>query len=366
MMKTMKKTGLLGALSPRAMVLGVLGAITLGVALLSVSVSYSILIPHFGGWAAPTVAALDALWVVLQATVIISGTNRPRAARVEWAGLFLTVVIAAIPTADLIQSGPQRLDLAVVLTPVAIVATKLVWWLVMPSLGRQVSPEARRTIADRRQTVADTIEVMEAKAADEEAFLIVAARLAKRRASAETTYRTAVLEAQKDMVAALHEQAEETGKEIEAKPLPASVAAIELPTLEGWEPSAPALPVTTSGTAGTQVNALEGGQNGTSRGTAVTLGEVAFLAGVPVPQPGVSLSDGQLDVLLRFQRHSEHPPSSYRKSRDVLKDAGFKAAEDRVRASWKRVTDKESAMDGENEQAPEEDEAADDESHRTG
>ncbi|MBJ6636954.1 hypothetical protein H4K36_01425 [Streptomyces sp. DHE7-1] len=45
----------------------------------------------------PTVGALDALWVVFQATEILSCNNRRRAGRVRWAGLALTLVNAAIP-----------------------------------------------------------------------------------------------------------------------------------------------------------------------------------------------------------------------------------------------------------------------------
>ncbi|MEU9647288.1 hypothetical protein, partial [Streptomyces sp. NPDC048188] len=105
--------------SPRGTVLAVLGLVTLGVAILSVAVSYQILEPRFGGWAVPVVGALDALWCVFQATEILAGNNRGRRARVQAAGLALTFVNAAIPTADLILSGPAGFDLAIVLSPVA-------------------------------------------------------------------------------------------------------------------------------------------------------------------------------------------------------------------------------------------------------
>lgn len=92
--------------SPRGTVLSVLGLVTLGVAILSVAVSYQILEPAFGAWAVPVVGALDALWCVFQATEILAGNNRRRVWRVQAAGLTLTFVNAAIPTADLILSGP--------------------------------------------------------------------------------------------------------------------------------------------------------------------------------------------------------------------------------------------------------------------
>ena len=97
-------------LTPRGMVLGILGLVTLGVAVLSVAVSYQILEPKFGAWAVPTVGALDALWVVFQATEVLAGNNGRRARRVRWAGLALTAVNAAIPTAELLlrdgEHGP--------------------------------------------------------------------------------------------------------------------------------------------------------------------------------------------------------------------------------------------------------------------
>src|SRR5690606_21768237 len=98
--------------SPRGAVLAILGVITLGVAILSVAVSYDILEPRFGAWAVPTVGALDALWVVFQATEILAGNNRRRARRVQAGGLALTAVNAAIPTVHLVMSGPGSFDLA--------------------------------------------------------------------------------------------------------------------------------------------------------------------------------------------------------------------------------------------------------------
>ncbi|MCG0069361.1 hypothetical protein L0F81_39910 [Streptomyces tricolor] len=321
--------------SPRTLVLSVLGTITLGVAVLSVAVSYRILVPHFGGWAAPTVAALDALWVVLQATEILAGNNTERAARVRRAGLFLTAVIAAVPTADLIQTGTgEGLGLAVVLTPVAIVSTKGVWWLVLPSLGRKVSPATRQAIATRRQEVADRIEQMEADAADKEELLRVAQRLNERVTRAETDYRLSALKAQQTMIETLHAQAETTATTISEKSLPALVARIELPELDGWEPSAPTLPVT-------------------SRGAAVTLEDLAAVKGVPVPRPGEPLDDDQLDVVVRYLRYSEDPPRSYRATAKALHAAGFISSEERVRHACREMKRTEAADAGASETADE-------------
>ncbi|MEU8837470.1 hypothetical protein AB0C64_44790, partial [Streptomyces sp900116325] len=291
---------------PRAMVLAVLGVITLAVAILSMAVTYDILKPRFGRWAVPTVGALDALWVVFQATEILAGNNKSRARRVQYAGLALTLINAAVPTAHLIFAarGGAPLDLAVVITPIAVIATKGAWWMALPSLGRPVSDKTRQNLATKRQTVADRLEEMEAEAAHRIELLELATTLETQVVAAETKYRVSVLKAQQDMAQRLHGQAETTEKTIAEKPLPTSVAAIRLPELEGWEPTAPALPgtaVTDRHTIGTQVSGLPLG-NGTPDGTpaqraarAAALADLAAVTGVPVPEPGAPLTDGQLD-----------------------------------------------------------------------
>lgn len=207
---------------PRGMVLSILGVITLAVAVLSVAVTYDILEPWFGGWAVPTVGALDALWVVFQATEILAYNNKSRARRVQYAGLALTLINAAVPTAHLILAakGGAPLDLAVVITPIAVIATKGAWWMALPSLGRPVSDTTRQNLATKRQTVADRLEEMEAEAAHRIELLELATTLETRVAAAETNYRVSVLKAQQDMTQQLHGQAETTEKTIAEKPFP--------------------------------------------------------------------------------------------------------------------------------------------------
>ncbi|MFI5635167.1 hypothetical protein ACIA8E_38660 [Streptomyces sp. NPDC051664] len=372
---------------PRGMVLAALCVITLAVAILSVAVTYDILEPRFGVWAVPTVGALDALWVVFQATEILAGNNRRRAQRVQHAGLALTLINAAIPTAHLILAARDGapLDLAVVITPVAIIATKGAWWWTLPSLGRPVSDKTRQDLATKRQTVADRLEEMEAEAAHRIELLELATTLETQVAAAETKYRVSVLKAQQDMTQQLHGQAEATEKTIAEKPLPASVAAIRLPELENWEPTAPALPGTveragsgtpalTRHTTGTQVNGLpteSGTPSGTLPGTpggtpaqraarAAALADLAAVAGVPVPQPDEPLTDGQVDVLLRHLRYVDDPPQSYRQARDTLRADGYIGSEERLRRAWAALMAKEKAAgpqadtDGGVEQAEEE------------
>ncbi|MBD3549998.1 hypothetical protein [Streptomyces sp. JV180] len=339
-----------GRVTARGLVLTVLGVVTLAVAILSVAVSYDILKPRFGAWAIPTVGALDALWVVFQATEILARNHKQRARRVLIAGLVLTAVNAAIPTADLVlaaNSGGAQLDLAVVLTPVAIVATKTAWWIALPSLGRAISSDTRQAIATRRQHVADRLEVMEADAAHRVELLEVAAELDARVAKAEAHYRETVLKAQQSTTKALHGQAATTEKTLTDKPLPASVAAIPLPDLENWTPAAPALPGTeraatgtpaiTGGTHAPQVSdpdAAPGTDGGTHGGTSVTLDRLAAVAGVPVPQPGDPLTDAQMGVVLRHLRYADDPPLSYRQARDAYRRAGYVGSEQRVRIAW--------------------------------
>ncbi|WP_210551991.1 hypothetical protein [Streptomyces scabiei] len=354
--------------SPRGMVLTVLGLITLGVAVLSVGVSYHILEPRFGAWAVPTVAALDALWVVFQATEILARNNRLRARRVMAAGLVLTLINAAIPTADLIVSDPDTFDLAMVLTPVAIVATKGAWWLTLPALGRKVSEQTSRAIAERRQEVADKLETMEADAAHRIELLEMATELERRVAEAETAYRRSVLAAQESMTRDLHEQAEATQKAITEKVLPAAVAAIALPDLDTWTPIAPALPTVRAALTPGETDSHAGqdaapsGRHGERHGgrhadrDAAALADLAAVTGVPTPEPGEPLTDEQLDVVLRHLRYRDDPPMSYRQAVAAFRRAEFVGSEKRVRNAWaalmtKEGTAEESDKDDEEEEA---------------
>ncbi|MEU6687722.1 hypothetical protein [Streptomyces sp. NPDC046832] len=351
--------------SARGMVLTVLGVITLGVAVLSVGVSYHILEPRFGAWAVPTVAALDALWVVFQATEILARNNRRRAQRVQYAGLALTVINAAIPTADLILTEPRTFDLAMVLTPVAIVATKGAWWLTLPALGRKISQQTSQAIAERRQEVADTLETMEADAAHRIELLEMATALEQRVAKAETEYRKSVLAAQEAMTRDLHQQAEATQKAVTEMVLPASVAAIALPDLDTWTPTAPALPTTRAALdpGGTDSHA---GQDAVPSGRhggrdadrdAVALADLAAVTGVPTPQPGEPLTDDQLDVVLRHLRYRDDPPMSYRQAGAAFRARGYVGSEERVRHAWRALMTNEGAPAEESEKDDEEEEA---------
>jgi hypothetical protein len=70
-------------------------------------------------------------------------------------------------------------------------------------------------------------------------------------------------------------------------------------------------------TAVTQVSAAAPPEPGHPRdtpGTAVTVAELAAVAGVPAPATGVPLDDDQLLIVLRWLRHQDNPPLSYRQA----------------------------------------------------
>jgi len=73
----------------------------------------------------------------------------------------------------------------------------------------------------------------------------------------------------------------------------------------------------------------------------VTLQELADVAGVDVPQPGVTLSDEQLSVVLRWLRYGMEPPRSYRQAQAEFRKHGFKAREQRVRNTWAEIEERE-------------------------
>ncbi|MFG3085632.1 hypothetical protein [Streptomyces parvulus] len=366
--------------SPRGTVLTVLGLVTLGVAILSVAVSYQILQPAFGVWAVPVVGALDALWCVFQATEILAGNNRGRRMRVQAAGLALTLVNAAIPTADLILSGPAGFDLAIVLTPVAIVATKTAWWIALPSLGRRASEQTRQHLDSKRQEVADQLEKMEAEAAHRIELLDTATSLEKRVSKAETRYRKAHLRMQQEMTEALHAQAQTTQATVTDKALPSSVAAIVLPELGSWTPTVPALPTAPAlpgpdrDASGTDPDGSHAGQGGgvgngddsrDAERDRVTLEQLAAVTGVPTPEPGEQLTDGQLDVVLRHLRYRDEPPLSYRQAVATFREDGFVGSEKRVRRSWGALMSKEEHPAPAQPPADTEDSDTDDESEDT-
>ncbi|GAA4025396.1 hypothetical protein [Streptomyces plumbiresistens] len=74
------------------------------------------------------------------------------------------------------------------------------------------------------------------------------------------------------------------------------------------------------------------------------LAQVAAVAGVDTPEPGEPLSEEQLTVVLRWLRHSDNPPLSYRKALAAYRAAGFSAKEERVRKAYAALIDAEDSQ----------------------
>lgn len=67
---------------------------------------------------------------------------------------------------------------------------------------------------------------------------------------------------------------------------------------------------------------------------AVTLADLAAVAGVTPPVTGESLTADQLTLVLRHLRYQDDPPLSYRQAVGAFRDAGFVGSEERVRKAW--------------------------------
>ncbi|MFJ8763059.1 hypothetical protein [Streptomyces cyaneofuscatus] len=367
-----------GALLSRTGVLVALALFTLAAAAMSVVVNYKILEVPFGAWAIAIVGALDALWLIVQATEILAGNDKTRARRVRYVGLLLTLVLAAIPTWDLVMSRSQDgVGIAAAITPAAIIGIKAGWWLVLPSLGRPVSDTMRTTLDEERRKVADRLEQMHAEAAHRIELLEVANALETRVARAETAYRKGRLKTQQQATKQLHKQAGKTTTTAQEMALPAVVADMVLPDLDSWEPTAPALtaaldratsaaPALNPAHPGERPDAQASGTsaapgpNGGAPADApdaaatmdATLADMATVAGVEVPRRGVTLTDAQLEIVLRYLRHDQDPAlSSCRQADRDFRKAGFKASQERVRVAWRDILTREGAEDHDDQDA---------------
>lgn len=76
-------------------------------------------------------------------------------------------------------------------------------------------------------------------------------------------------------------------------------------------------------------------------GTVITLQELADVAGVDLPKPGVTLTDEQLEVVLRWLRYGMEPPRSYRDAQKAFRHNKFQGGEHRVRRIWAEIEQRE-------------------------
>lgn len=70
---------------------------------------------------------------------------------------------------------------------------------------------------------------------------------------------------------------------------------------------------------------------------AMTLQELSDIAGVDLPQPDMTLTDEQIEVVLRWLRYGMEPPRSYRQAAAEFRAAGFKVREERIRRIWGEI-----------------------------
>ncbi|MFJ3878046.1 hypothetical protein ACIPW5_11360 [Streptomyces sp. NPDC090077] len=70
---------------------------------------------------------------------------------------------------------------------------------------------------------------------------------------------------------------------------------------------------------------------------AMSLKELALAAGVETPEPDMTLSDEQLEIVVRWLRYAMEPPRSYRQAYAAFLEAGFKAREGRIRRIWGEI-----------------------------
>ncbi|MCX4849828.1 hypothetical protein [Streptomyces sp. NBC_00893] len=99
-------------------------------------------------------------------------------------------------------------------------------------------------------------------------------------------------------------------------------------------------PVTLPPVTADETDTVEDGEQAPVEG-GMTLQELADIEGVELPKPGVTLSDEQLAVVLRWLRYGMDPPRSYRQGQKDFRDAGFKAREERVRNTWAEIEKRE-------------------------
>jgi hypothetical protein len=76
----------------------------------------------------------------------------------------------------------------------------------------------------------------------------------------------------------------------------------------------------------------------------MTLQDLADIKGIELPVPGATLSDDQLEVVLRWLRYAMEPPRSYRQAQGEFRAHGFRAREERVRRIWGEIETNEAKV----------------------
>lgn len=162
-------------------------------------------------------------------------------------------------------------------------------------------------------------------------------RLARHVGTGDTRLGTNLVTVQRERVTAGADAALAAmyGAVVEAPALPAAVTPVTAPDTQATAPETDPEPM-----ADTAPDTDDEEPD-----TAVTLAQVAAVAGVPVPRAGKGeqLSDEQILVLLRYFRYQDDPPMSYRQAALTYRLAGFSGSEERIRKAWSVIKQTEGA-----------------------
>ncbi|WP_274916539.1 hypothetical protein [Streptomyces sp. WZ-12] len=140
--------------------------------------------------------------------------------------------------------------------------------------------------------------------------------------------------------ASTDDQAQVTAQDPPAVPAADPVPpAVERPVTRSVTPVTPALVEGVTPTPSDDVDR----EDESDDAAAVTLEEVAAVAGVATPATGEQLTETQLVVVLRHLRYCDDPPLSYRQAVAAFRDAGYVGAEKRVRKAWGELMSHEEA-----------------------
>lgn len=162
-------------------------------------------------------------------------------------------------------------------------------------------------------------------------------RLARHVGTGDTHLGTGLVTVQRERVTAGADAALAAmyGAVVEAPALPAAVTPVTAPDTQATAPETDPEPMPDT----------EPDTDDEEPDTAVTLAQVAAVAGVPVPRAGKGeqLSDEQILVLLRYFRYQDDPPMSYRQAALTFRLAGFSGSEERIRKAWSVIKQTEGA-----------------------
>ncbi|WP_009997543.1 hypothetical protein [Streptomyces clavuligerus] len=297
-------------------------------------------------------AGIDGGWLTTLAYERRLAAQGDRSTPVTVVGWLFGAVATGVLVAHALTEESPAPWLAVSWLPIG---AKLLW--VVHGLWERtaLTPSALGTIQRVQQEARDTAAVararLRAQAATEETRLTAVTGVGARVARVQAETAGALAQAWSVLESA--RTGEATGRALASVAAPATAAAPgvaarwELPV---WGPTAPVsarppekTPATPVAGADTQVTALGPASAAPvpeppaapATGVApMVLDDAAAVAGVATPTPGEPLTEDQLMVVLRYLRHSEDPPLSYRQALAAYRAAGYVGGDARIRLVW--------------------------------